>query len=280
MERFLSLPFYLCAIGLIFSCQTVSSDQQNSERVKEAGPSPDQLIVVSVEEWSDFQGVLQAFERNDQGRWEEAFDAFPIVIGKNGLALGIHQLKGNQALKREGDLKTPAGMFSIGSAFGYAPKPLPGINLSYHPVTAQTMCIEDTASQFYNQILEEDEVQADWSSTDRMLRKDNLYEWGFFLNHNSPDAVPQAGSCIFFHIWRGADRGTAGCTAMSPENMIKLLEWIDPQKHPVVIQAPRSEALFFPSIPTVDSLANSSLDLIRMGGFFQDSNRPVNQSGR
>ncbi|MEZ4850769.1 MAG: hypothetical protein R3B93_19570 [Bacteroidia bacterium] len=72
------------------------------------------------------------------------------------------------------------------------------------------MCIEDGTSAYYNQIIDEEQAQADWNSTDHMLRKDDLYEWGMFVVHNSPQAVNGDGSCIFLHVAEIDGDGTAG----------------------------------------------------------------------
>jgi D-alanyl-D-alanine dipeptidase len=71
-----------------------------------------------------------------------------------------------------------------------------------------------------------------------MLRADVLYKWGLVVAHNS-SATPGAGSCIFLHIGRNSSAATAGCTAMPEPNLVKLLHWLDPAAHPILIQMPR-----------------------------------------
>jgi L,D-peptidoglycan transpeptidase YkuD (ErfK/YbiS/YcfS/YnhG family) len=73
-----------------------------------------------------------------------------------------------------------------------------------------------------------------------MLRADVLYKWGLVVAHNSA-ARPGAGSCIFLHIWRNSSAATAGCTAMPEPNLVKLLHWLDPAAHPILVQMPRKE---------------------------------------
>lgn len=48
----------------------------------------------------------------------------------------------------------------------------------------------------------------------------------------------------FFHIWR-RDGGapTAGCTAMSEENLRAMIAWLDPSRHPLYILLPAREYL-------------------------------------
>jgi D-alanyl-D-alanine dipeptidase len=46
------------------------------------------------------------------------------------------------------------------------------------------------------------------------------------------------GSCIFLHIWKNSESGTAGCTAMERENLETILKWAETAKNPVLIQLP------------------------------------------
>ena len=71
-----------------------------------------------------------------------------------------------------------------------------------------------------------------------MLAVGEQYELGVFVAHNS-ERMKGAGSCIFLHIWKDANSGTAGCTAMEKTNMEKIFGWIDNKKNPVLIQIPQ-----------------------------------------
>jgi hypothetical protein len=56
-------------------------------------------------------------------------------------------------------------------------------------------------------------------------------------------ATPLAGegSCIFLHIWRSPEKGTAGCTAMAEEDLLAVLLWLKNEKNPLLAQLPRAE---------------------------------------
>ena len=69
-----------------------------------------------------------------------------------------------------------------------------------------------------------------------MLRDDDLYKWGVFVEHNTKPTKPEYGSCIFFHLWRGPGKHTAGCTAMTENNMLDLIKWLDASKEPRLVQ--------------------------------------------
>ncbi|KQN42734.1 hypothetical protein ASE98_12650 [Pseudomonas sp. Leaf48] len=200
----------------------------------------EQLIVVTSKNWDDLQGSAQRYER--RGKVFEKFAApFAVVLGKNGMGWGKGLLDVEQnsgPVKQEGDGKAPAGMFSLGSAFGYADTA--ATKLPYLPLASTIECVDDSASARYNQLVDGAAVTRDWHSSERMRRSDELYRQGIFIEHNTP-ASPTAGSCIFFHIWRGPTAPTRGCTAMDPADIARLFEWLDPKKSPVLVQLPEAQ---------------------------------------
>ena len=216
-----------------------SSDAENA-RV----PPHRQLMVVATPGWDEAQGKMICLAWEDEG-WSLVGEPIPILIGKKGLAWGIgiddcRSLPGPK--KQEGDLKSPAGVFELGPAFGYANLDQASfIKLDYMSILGSTMCIEDGESEWYNRIVDENHTESDWSSTDHMLRRDDLYEWGIMVAHNYSPAESGAGSCIFVHVWNPKGKGTAGCTSMDKETLKDVLAWIDPEDSPLLIQAPYTE---------------------------------------
>ncbi|WP_137805721.1 M15 family metallopeptidase [Pseudomonas sp. G(2018)] len=199
-----------------------------------------QLIVVTSKNWDDIQGTAQRYERRDN-RLEKFEAAFPVVLGKNGMgwAQEPNNLEKRQGpIKQEGDGKAPAGIFKLGTAFGYAPKA--ETKLPYLALTPAIECVDDSQSKRYNQLIDGSTVAKDWSSSERMRRSDDLYRQGIFIEHNTP-ASPAAGSCIFFHIWRGPTTPTRGCTAMAPTEIERLFNWLDPRQSPLLVQLPEAE---------------------------------------
>ena len=200
----------------------------------------DQLIVVTSKSWNATQATAQRYERH--GKTFAKFAApFAVVLGKNGMGWGKGLLDIGQPegpVKQEGDGKAPAGMFTLGTAFGYEPSA--ETRLPYLSLTPTTECVDDSQSAHYNALVDGALVAKDWSSSERMRRSDELYRQGIVIQHNT-SASPSAGSCIFFHIWRGPTAPTRGCTAMEPANIARLLDWLDPNKSPVLVQLPEAQ---------------------------------------
>lgn len=205
-----------------------------------------QVVVVTTADWDATEGQLQAYERTAQG-WQPHGSAFSVAVGRNGSAWGIGLVvtppDGPQ--KQEGDGRSPAGVFAIGPAFGYAATLASA--LPYQPMQASSYCMDVPDSPYYNRIVDADVVGAEAvaGSTEPMRldlhnKGDVRYRQGFVIAHN-PQAVPGRGSCIFAHLWRAPGEATAGCTAMQPDHMQALLGWLDPARQPRFVLMPRSE---------------------------------------
>jgi L,D-peptidoglycan transpeptidase YkuD (ErfK/YbiS/YcfS/YnhG family) len=204
-----------------------------------------QLVLVITPDWNDTHGTLRSFTRTDQG-WQPAAAAFPVVIGRAGAAwgLGLHPAQPGPA-KQEGDGRSPAGVFAIGTAFGYAQSASTG--LPYTALNAGEYCIDVSGSPSYNRIVDAGKVGAAAvaGSTEPMRRDlhadgDQAYKIGFVIEHN-PNGVTGAGSCIFAHLWKSADSSTAGCTAMAEPALRELLGWLRADARPVFVLLPQAE---------------------------------------
>jgi len=203
-----------------------------------------QLILVVTPEWGAIEGKLQRYERTEGGSaaWRQYGEALPVVVGKNGLAWAAEFTAKlgdpSDPVKREGDGRSPAGIFTIGPAFGYDPASSHGqLMIDYLQVTKDFECVDDCQSTYYNQLRERSRTpRHDWSSSEVMRRDDDYYRLGVVINHNYPEPVACRGSCIFLHLWEGPGIGTVGCTAMAAHSMVEVVRWLDRARMPVLIQ--------------------------------------------
>jgi L,D-peptidoglycan transpeptidase YkuD (ErfK/YbiS/YcfS/YnhG family) len=240
--KFHFLLAVLCGLGL----HSAQAMDEAVPRQQWSNADADQAVLVITPDWQSPNGMLQAFERK-KGAWQPIGDSIAVSIGKNGSAwgLGIHPQQPPGSSKIEGDGKAPAGIFNIGTAFGYAPS----INtlIPYQGMDSSDWCVDVNDSPFYNRIVTTKEVGFDAvkDSTEPMRRDihlngDMVYKKGFVIAHN-PSNIPKGGSCIFAHLWRAPGVATAGCTAMPEAAMDGLLAWLDVDKNPIFILLPQSE---------------------------------------
>jgi D-alanyl-D-alanine dipeptidase len=182
-----------------------------------------QAILVTPANNTVFQAKVTAWENKDQ-QWQMAFPLVNAVVGRNGIA------ELNQ--KKEGDGKTPSGVFFLKTAFGY--KASIDSKMEYKQATSEDVWVDDVNSKNYNHWEKMKDIQ-DAQSFEQMKRDDDLYKAGVVIEYNTQPVTPGLGSAIFLHIWRNSDRPTAGCVAVSQENIFKLLKWLDPSYNPVIV---------------------------------------------
>ncbi len=208
--------------------------------------SAGQMIVVTTHDWDSPTARLQRYERRDSD-WQKIGGGHDVSIGRSGAGwgLGLHPMPQSGPQKREGDGRSPAGVFALSSTFGYAAQQITA--MGYQPMHATDYCIDVPTSPLYNRIVDTTHESASSvaGSTEPMRLDlvndgDPRYAMGIVVDHN-PQAVSGMGSCIFMHLWRQIDEATAGCTAMPEPDMQALFDWLDPTRHPVLVLLPESE---------------------------------------
>jgi len=208
-------------------------------------PAESRQVVLSVSAgWDQTRAMLQPYARAVAGApWEPVGPPVEASLGRAGMAWGrgLHPAGLAGPEKREGDGKSPAGVFDLRVVTGYAKAAPPGVRMPYRQATSTLRCVDDQGSAHYNQLADEAKTKKDWSSAEDMRRKDDLYRLLVWVGHNDSPVVPGDGSCIFLHLRSGPEATTAGCTAFEPEPMERLLRWLDPAARPVLVQLPDGE---------------------------------------
>ena len=208
-------------------------------------PAESRQMILSVSVgWEDARALLQAYERpSPDAPWTAVGVPFEASLGRSGLGWGrgLHPPALEGPDKREGDGRSPAGIFDLRLVTGYSNTAPPGTRLPYRQATATLRCVDDPRSLHYNRLADEGRVKKDWSSAEDMRRKDDLYRLVVWVGHNDAPVVPGGGSCIFLHLRERRDATTSGCTALEPEPMERLLRWLAPPARPVLVQLPDVE---------------------------------------
>jgi zinc D-Ala-D-Ala dipeptidase len=188
----------------------------------------EQLIFATNADSSSFHVTIHTLEKKN-GLWHVAFPAFGGSIGEKGFA-PIGQ-------KREGDGKTPSGIFPLGVSFGYDASV--ATKMPYRQATEDDFWVDDVNSEEYNTWVKGEPHAASW---ERMKREDDLYKYGVVIEYNAKPIVRGKGSAIFLHVWKPW-KSTSGCVSMSEEMVLKILGWLDPDKKPLVIMGSESELI-------------------------------------
>lgn len=195
------------------ACQVLNT----TEQVKKILPYPSQIII--VKSLGGIKANMILCQRHG-ALWKPMFKpAFSAVVGKNGIAA--------IGKKKEGDLKTPAGLYSIGEAFGTQPLAL---KMNYKYITADDKFIDDVNNKHYNTWVS---GSTDAKSYESMLIEP--YTYGAVINYNMNPAIAGKGSAIFIHLWRSPNSPTAGCIALEKKHLLMMLHWLDKAQHPYIL---------------------------------------------
>lgn len=176
--------------------------------------------VLLVKSLGGIKATIAACSWNKKKGWHADVFKQPVaaVIGKKGLAaLGK---------KKEGDLKTPSGLYPIQWTFGVQPLAL---KMNFRLITSDDKFIDDPSDPLYNTWVE---GATKAHSYERMMHP--LYKVGAVVNYNMNPTLPGAGSAIFLHIWRSEKEGTAGCIALSEQYLLHILHWLDKKQKPYI----------------------------------------------
>lgn len=207
--------------------------------------SSTQCLVGIADDWNTSSATLRLYQKSGS-QWKPDGAPWKSRLGKNGLiwGLGLHPLPPGAPAKKEGDMRSPAGVFTLGGVWGYEPTIRKHPKLFYRRVTPRDLWVEDPASPHYNRnLILEQEPSTPWEKKQQMKQDDPAHSLKLFIAHNAPPkVVPNAGSSIFFHIWRAdGTRATAGCTTMEEAKLRSLIARIDPSRRPVYVLLPKAE---------------------------------------
>jgi len=194
--------------------------------------SSQQIVLVVADDFKAQQAHLEFYDD------DKKLFATVVNLGKNGLGWGLGEVNLQQnksePKKREGDKKAPAGIFKLTDIFGYAKAT--NYKLPYLFASKKLICVDDSSSNFYNQVIMQN---GDEKSFEYMKRKDKQYKLGVVVAHNQK-AKPPYGSCIFLHVQKEANASTAGCTSMEYVALKKIINLLDKEENPLLIQIPQS----------------------------------------
>ncbi|MGH9278534.1 MAG: L,D-transpeptidase family protein [Acidimicrobiales bacterium] len=177
-----------------------------------------QAIVVTAGSYGATTATFTAYERAG-GDWQEAY-AFTARVGYNGVA--------PPGAKREGDGRTPSGVYGFDFMFGVSPNP--GVSFPYRRVTPSIVWDDDPASPLYNQWVDRND-QTPGADPEEMYQP-TAYAYGAVIAYNTA-ATPGLGSAIFLHASTGG--ATAGCVSLPVGPLVEVLRWLDPSQSPRIV---------------------------------------------
>jgi L,D-peptidoglycan transpeptidase YkuD (ErfK/YbiS/YcfS/YnhG family) len=220
----------LVLIILLFSLTNLESQIQNSviedalsiaKNNKGQLENVSQLLVVYNYKPESFTAVFVALEKKDMN-WVVKQSPIEAGIGKNGFALP------NQ--KKEGDGKSPTGIFRLGKLFSYEKQY--NTLLENQQTTKEDKWIDDINSPDYNKHVS---GATEAKSYENLLLNNDIYKYCTVIEYNTNPVVKGNGSAIFFHLALRPASFTLGCVAIQEKYMKLMINWLDPKQNPTII---------------------------------------------
>ncbi len=226
-------------------------------------PSSIEVLVVTVAaDWNAGEAQTMVYRR-ENSTWTLSVPPAGSYVGANGMAWG-RGLHGSGApsgatgdSKREGDQRSPAGVFLLGpirrrgeviasadaaaERSGSGNRAPEGVGVS----TREHLCIDDPGSRFYAKVIDAARIAPtvhDWSNAEVMARSDGLYDLTIDVLHNTSAIEVGAGSCIFMHVSPAAGGASLGCTTLDAPALQTIAQEVE-QAHgqAALVTLPRSE---------------------------------------
>jgi L,D-peptidoglycan transpeptidase YkuD (ErfK/YbiS/YcfS/YnhG family) len=186
-----------------------------------------QLVFATGRDAASFVVTVHVLEKKGRS-WMLVSPPFSATIGEKGFA--------SPGQKKEGDGKSPPGIFTLGMAFGY--DATLATRMTYRQITDDDFWVDDVDSEDYNRWVR---GRPNAVSMEKMKREDDIYKYGIVIEYNANPIVKGKGSAIFIHRWAGAGKPTLGCVAMPEDKVLRLLQWLDPASRPLIIMGTETE---------------------------------------
>jgi L,D-peptidoglycan transpeptidase YkuD (ErfK/YbiS/YcfS/YnhG family) len=175
-----------------------------------------QMLIVAAFSADATDAWISLHEKQSDGSWHMVMTS-PGFIGKNGLGK-----------TREGDAKTPVGIFHFNRAFGIADDP--GCAIPYVKVDQDTYWSGDPRDGYrYNELVNlKDLPGLDLESGDSEHIIDYPYHYQYCLNISyNEEGTPGLGSAIFLHCLAPAKPFTGGCVSIPEDHMRFVMQKVD-----------------------------------------------------
>ena len=204
---------------------TVSVDIEDlsPEWVRELPQAKDinntQLFIVAASGMDETSAKISLHERDENGNWIQILSADGCV-GKKGMVYDEE--------REEGCLRTPIGEYRFNMAFGIAPDP--GCRFEYIQVTDDLYWSSDMRDgMHYNEMISiKDCPDLDTKNSEHLIDYSKAYRYCLNISFNEECKIGK-GSAIFLHCYGSNNSYTAGCVAVSEEDMVFIMNHVCPE---------------------------------------------------
>jgi L,D-peptidoglycan transpeptidase YkuD (ErfK/YbiS/YcfS/YnhG family) len=186
-----------------------------------AAENSGQIITVTVKSDKDYKAKINVYEEAG-GVWLRKYTDIEGVTGSRGVMEN----------RRQGTYTSPAGNYGFVFAFGAKENPGVHAGYEYREITEESYWVLDRNHALYNRWTE---GKGDFGSSEHLTDFGYQYNYAMVIDLNYEAPVKGDGGAIFMHVATTDGKGTGGCVAMSEEDLLNIMKWLDPDKNPRII---------------------------------------------
>ncbi len=202
-----------------------------------------QMLLVDVPDWGRYEGVLQRYSRSSTSSpWVKEGESFRVSVGEKGLAwvdsekFAQFKKQGDPVYRRR-DVRSPAGVFRLGTAFGVYNPPSRLNRYDFKTITQDDLCVSTPNSDFFNRLVDRRRVSpAEAMSSITMSERDGRYRLGIIIDSPRDADNRESFSCLFLNASNGRGLPTVGSTELDVQDLEDIVYWLDQAKRPVLVQ--------------------------------------------
>lgn len=203
---------FIMAMFLLSALPAFADGKKSPEwisNLKEANDA-EQLVIVQGTKGSDAKFSFHERD-NTSGEWHEIISC-NAYIGKKGWGK-----------TKEGDMKTPRGVYTFTKAFGILEDP--GCSMPYTQVDDSHYWVGDSNSERYNTFVStRDYDDFNHKDSEHIIDYTLAYKYCLNVSYNL-DGTPNKGSAIFLHC-QTKNKFTGGCVAIPVDDMREVLRHV------------------------------------------------------
>ena len=205
--------FKVLAMIMLLASPSFAGNNESPDWIStlNAARNASQLAIISGTHGSN--AVFSFHEKDSSGTWREIISC-RAYIGKKGWGK-----------TREGDMKSPVGVYTFTEAFGILKDP--GCQMGYLQVDDSHYWVGDSNSDRYNTMVSTREYDAfNKKDSEHIIDYDLAYKYCLNISWNE-NGTPGKGSAIFLHC-QTKNHYTAGCVAIPADDMREVLRHVKP----------------------------------------------------
>ncbi|WP_066329361.1 MULTISPECIES: L,D-transpeptidase family protein [Metabacillus] len=212
----------IIAISPFISIQTSAATPSVESQLNQLKGGISQVIIATTDKTSSRNAEVSFYNKKN-GKWVRVYSKMSGVVGKNGITTN----------KKEGDGKTPKGVYNLSTSFGTATKPS-GLKLPYTKTNKYYYWIDDVKSNDYNKMIYyKGNADKRWNSYEKLTH--SLYSHAVVIDYNTSPILKGKGSAIFLHTRTSKTQYTLGCVAIYKDSLVKIMKQLDPKLNPHII---------------------------------------------